>query len=65
MTISLEPTRSSSQAISDDRSTSAFPDAAPAPVVDALLGNYKRAPGHFAEGDRDRRRRVIAVDVQR
>jgi len=51
MTISLEPTRSSSQAISDDRSTSAFPDAAPAPVVDALLGNYKRAPGHFAEGD--------------
>ncbi len=51
MTISLEPTRSSSPAISDDRSTSAFPDAAPAPVVDALLGNYKRAPGHFAEGD--------------
>jgi len=51
MTISLEPTRSSSQAISDDRSTSAVPDAAPAPVVDALLGNYKRAPGHFAEGD--------------
>ncbi len=51
MTISLEPTRSSSPSISDDRSTSAFPDAAPAPVVDALLGNYKRAPGHFAEGD--------------
>ena len=51
MTISLEPTHSSSQTISDNRAASAFaPDAPPAPV-DALLGNYKRAPGHFAEGD--------------
>ena len=51
MTISLEPTHPSSQTISDHRPASAFaPDAAPAPV-DALLGNYKRAPGHFAEGD--------------
>ena len=51
MTISLEPTHPSSQTISDHRPASAFaPDAAPA-RVDALLGNYKRAPGHFAEGD--------------
>ena len=49
MTISLEPTRSSSEAAADDRAASTF---APAPApVDALLGNYKRAPGHFAEGD--------------
>jgi acetylornithine/N-succinyldiaminopimelate aminotransferase len=47
MTISLEPTRS----ISDDSTATAFvPELAP-PPADALLGNYKRAPGHFVEGD--------------
>ena len=51
MTISLEPTHSSSQMISADQASAFTPEAAPAPVVDALLGNYKRAPGHFAEGD--------------
>ena len=47
MTISLEPTHS----VSDDPTVAAFARAtAPAPA-DALLGNYKRAPGHFVEGD--------------
>jgi predicted acetylornithine/succinylornithine family transaminase len=49
MTISLEPTHSSSVATADDRAPSTGVSA-PAPV-DALLGNYKRAPGHFVEGD--------------
>jgi predicted acetylornithine/succinylornithine family transaminase len=51
MTISLEPTRSSSQSIADDRAPSAFAPAAALAPADALLGNYKRAPGHFVEGD--------------
>jgi len=49
MTISLEPTHSSSVATADDRAPSTVVSA-PA-SADALLGNYKRAPGHFVEGD--------------
>src|SRR3954468_3956927 len=46
MMISLEPTRSISAVPAADPVTAAV--AAP---VDALLGNYKRAPGHLVEGD--------------
>jgi len=49
MTISLEPTRSISPVAPGDPVTAAI-SAAPSPA-DALLGNYKRAPGHFSEGD--------------
>jgi len=49
MTISLEPTRSISPVAPRDPVTVNL-SAAAAPA-DALLGNYKRAPGHFSEGD--------------
>jgi predicted acetylornithine/succinylornithine family transaminase len=51
MTISLEPTRPSSPAISDDLSASGFAAVDTPTAADALLANYKRAPGHFVDGD--------------
>lgn len=50
MTISLEPMRANTPHVSDPALTSHQPDHVPA-MADALLGNYKRAPGHFVEGD--------------
>jgi predicted acetylornithine/succinylornithine family transaminase len=51
MTISLEPTRHSSPAISDDLAASGFSAVGTPAAADALLANYKRAPGHFVDGD--------------
>jgi predicted acetylornithine/succinylornithine family transaminase len=51
MTISLEPTRPSSPAIADDLAASSFLAVGTPTAADALLANYKRAPGHFVDGD--------------
>jgi predicted acetylornithine/succinylornithine family transaminase len=51
MTISLEPTRPSSPAIADDLAGSGFSAVGTPTAPDALLANYKRAPGHFVAGD--------------
>ena len=51
MTISLEPTRPSSPAIADDLAASGFSAVGTPTASDALLANYKRAPGHFVDGD--------------
>jgi acetylornithine/N-succinyldiaminopimelate aminotransferase len=51
MTISLEPTVTSSPVISDDLSRLDISERAVPSKPDALLGNYKRAPGQFVSGD--------------
>jgi acetylornithine/N-succinyldiaminopimelate aminotransferase len=51
MTISLEPMRQNSPDLSDERADSGVGAAGAPAMADALLGNYKRAPGHFVGGD--------------
>ena len=51
MTISLEPTRANTHHIGDEPALTSHQQKPVPPMADALLGNYKRAPGHFVEGD--------------
>src|SRR5512133_2280457 len=51
MTISLEPTRVDTHHVDDEPVLTSHPQKPVPPAADALLGNYKRAPGHFVEGD--------------
>jgi acetylornithine/N-succinyldiaminopimelate aminotransferase len=51
MTISLEPTRSRTQTDTDTPAPAIHSEPYAPSAADALLGNYKRAPGHFIEGD--------------
>ena len=51
MTLSLKPTRSNTAVLLPDPTADALSEARVTSSSDALLGNYKRAPGHFTHGE--------------